>query len=225
MFDVITDLPFDDRPRERLFKHGPVTLSDAELLAILLGCGTVGKNAIALGRELLTGGRSALARRDMGQLIRTRGVGPAKAARLLAAFELAHRMLEKDEEEPEKPIFDTEGLGRTLMRTFAPNTQERVGGVFLDSRQRILHQGTIFAGTFDHALVSTREIIQMALNENAINIVLYHNHPSGDPTPSAKDIEFTKKLRDSLQLCDLSLIDHMVVSRTKYVSMRNSGYW
>jgi DNA repair protein RadC len=159
----------------------------------------------------------------MSQLVRTRGVGPAKAARLLAAFELAHRMAEHDEDVPELPIFDAEGLGRTLMRTFAPNTQERVGGVFLDNRQHVLHQGTIFAGTFDHALVSTREIIQMALAENATRVVLYHNHPSGDPTPSEKDIEFTKKLRASLELCDLALVDHIVVSRTKYVSMRNNG--
>src|SRR5262249_47251362 len=95
MFDVITDLPLEHRPPPRLVKHGAVTLSDAELTAILLGCGTTGKNAIALGRELLVGGRNALARRDSKELLAARGVGPAKAARLLAAFELARRLAEQ----------------------------------------------------------------------------------------------------------------------------------
>lgn len=224
MYEVIADLPYDDRPRERLFKHGAVTLSDAELTAILLGSGTTGKNAIALGRELLLGGRNELARRDAKQLIAARGVGPAKAARLLAAFELARRLAEQHEQDEEKPLFDTDALGRSLMLRFAPYQQERVGGVFLDGRNRVLHQGVIFAGTIDHALVSTREIIRLALNENAVGIVLYHNHPSGDPTPSANDVLFTSKLRDSLQLCDLSLIDHVVVSTTRYVSMRDRGF-
>jgi DNA repair protein RadC len=151
-------------------------------------------------------------------------VGPAKAARLLAAFELARRLAEQHEQDEEKPLFDTDALGRSLMIRFAPYQQERVGGVFLDGRNRVLHQGVIFAGTIDHALVSTREIIRLALNENAVGIVLYHNHPSGDPTPSANDVLFTSKLRDSLQLCDLSLIDHVIVSTTRYVSMRDRGF-
>jgi len=224
MYEVIADLPYDDRPRERLFKHGAITLSDAELTAILLGSGTTGKNAIALGRELLLGGRNELARRDAKQLIAARGMGPAKAARLLAAFELARRLAEQHEQETEKPLFDTDALGRSLMLRFAPYQQERVGGVFLDGRNRVLHQRVIFAGTIDHALVSTREIIRLALNENAVSIVLYHNHPSGDPTPSANDVLFTTRLRESLQLCDLSLVDHVIVSTTRYVSMRDRGY-
>jgi DNA repair protein RadC len=224
MYEVIADLPYDDRPRERLFKHGAVTLSDAELTAILLGSGTTGKNAIALGRELLLAGRNELARRDAKQLIAARGVGPAKAARLLAAFELARRLAEQKEQDEEKPLFDTDALGRSLMLRFAPYQQERVGGVFLDGRNRVLHQRVIFAGTIDHALVSTREIIRLALNENAVGIVLYHNHPSGDPTPSANDVLFTTRLRDSLQLCDLSLIDHVIVSTTRYISMRDRGF-
>ncbi len=224
MHEIIADLPYDDRPRERLFKHGAVTLSDAELTALLLGSGTTGKNAIALGRELLVGGRHELACRDAKQLIAARGVGPAKAARLLAAFELARRLALEREVEAEKPLFDTDALGRTLMLRFAPHEQERVGGVFLDGRNRVLYQRVIFAGSIDHALVSTREIIRLALNENAVGVVLYHNHPSGDPTPSANDVRFTTKLRESLSLCDLTLVDHVIVSTTRYLSMRDRGY-
>jgi DNA repair protein RadC len=153
-------------------------------------------------------------------------MGPAKAARLMAAFELARRFAEQQNGENEKPkplAYDADALGRSLMVRFAPNMQERVGGVFLDSRHRILHQRVIFAGTIDHALVSTREIIRLALHENAVGVVLYHNHPSGDPTPSLEDVKFTEKLRDSLKLCDISLVDHMIVSTSRYLSMRDRG--
>ncbi len=225
MFSIIADLPYDDRPRERLFKHGADKLSDAELTALVLGSGTVGKNAIELGRELLVGGRGALLQRDLKQLTSARGMGPAKAARLLATFELARRIADhRDEQTSPKPLFDGDALGRSLMRRFAWHDQERVGGVFLDSRQRIVHQRVIFTGTLTQSLVSTREIIRLALTENAVSIVLYHNHPSGDPSPSEPDVTFTRQLRDSLKLCDIALMDHLIVTTTRYLSMRNTGF-
>lgn len=225
MYHIIADLPYDDRPRERLFKHGADKLSDAELTALVLGSGTVGKNAIELGRELLAGGRSALVQRDLRQLTSARGMGPAKAARLLATFELARRIADQPEDEPKpKPLYDGDALGRSLMRRFAWHDQERVGGVFLDSRQRIVHQRVIFAGTLTQSLVSTREIIRLALTENAVSLVLYHNHPSGDPSPSEPDVKFTRQLRDSLKLCDIALIDHVIVTTTRYLSMRDHGF-
>jgi len=220
--ELIADLPYDDRPRERLSLHGADTLSDAELLAILLGSGMRGKNAIQLGRELLSsGGKTALARRDAKQLAAFRGMGPAKAARIVAAFELARRYASRQEELP--PPFDTDALGRSLMLQLADIGQERVGGVFLDSRQRVLRQRVLFIGSITHALVSTREIIRCALEDHCVGIVLYHNHPSGDPTPSREDLTFTAKLEDSLRLCDLELVDHLIVGGSRYLSMRDRG--
>jgi DNA repair protein RadC len=221
MHEVIADLPFDDRPRERMLRHGASTLSDAELVALLLGSGVQGKNAIQLARELLGEGRASLAAQPPHTLAAVRGVGPAKAARVSAAFEFARRYAGNDKE---YPPFDAEALGRALVARFSTVRQEILGGVFLDSRHRVLRQQDIYLGTIDHALVSTRDVIRYALQDNTVAIVLFHNHPSGDPSPSGEDIGFTTKMRDSLKLCDLRLVDHVIVGATRFVSMREKGF-
>lgn len=220
--DVIADLPYDERPRERMSLHGASSLSDAELLALVLGSGVPGKNAIDLARELLSDGKASLAARPVVQLAKVHGMGPAKAARICATVELARRFATPDHEPP--PLFDAGALGRSLIARWAVHQQERLGGVFLDARFRILKQRIIYVGTIDHALVSTRDVIRYAMQENAIGIVLYHNHPSGDCAPSEQDIAFTEKMRDSLSLCDLRLVDHVIVGSKRYLSMRETGY-
>lgn len=221
MHELIADLPFDDRPRERMLLHGPATLSDAELVAILIGSGAPGKNALQLARELLAEGRAALSTSLAKNLVKLHGMGPAKAARVSAAFEFARRYAGNDREEP--PAFDAEAIGRALIARLATKQQEQLGGVFLDSRHRVLKLRDIYIGTIDHALVSTRDVIRCAMQENAVEIVLYHNHPSGDPSPSGEDIEFTARMRESLKLCDLRLIDHVIVGATRFLSMREKG--
>jgi DNA repair protein RadC len=220
MTDLIADLPRDDRPRERLVEHGAATLSDAELLAILLGSGTRGKNAIQLARELLGEGFADLARRDVRQLARTHGVGLAKAARIAAAFDLSRR-LAADRAQPQP--FDPDTAGAMLVRSHAQRLQEHLGAFFLDSRHRMLRQRDIFVGTVNSALVSTRDIIRFALDENAVGVVLFHNHPSGNPTPSAEDLVFTRKVKESLRLVDIDLLDHLVIGATSFCSMRQKG--
>src|SRR5436190_18648914 len=196
MTDIISDMPIDERPRERLLAHGPRTLSDAELLGILLGCGTYGKNAMQLARELLPGGVAALSTRQPAQLARYRGMGTAKAARIAAAFELARRAAA--EKPIEHPLFDVDLTGAALVRANVRLRQERLGAYFLDSREKIILQREIFVGTVSHASVSTRDILRAAVEENAVSVVLFHNHPSGDPTPSVHDLEFTTRLCDAL---------------------------
>ncbi len=221
MREVIADLPLDDRPRERLLNHGADTLSDAELIAILLGSGMRGKNAIQLAREMLQDGMSSLRRREPSTLARLAGVGPAKASRIVAAFEVARRLAGA---EPDTlPTFDPDLFGRALVTSYAHHVQEKLGAAFLDSRQRILKQREIFVGTINHAAVSTRDVLRYALEENACAIVLYHNHPSGDPSPSAEDLMFTRKMIESLRLCDIELADHIVVGAHRFYSMRQRG--
>jgi len=221
MTDLISDLPIDDRPRERLLTHGPETLSDAELVAILLGSGVRGKNAIQLARELLQDGLATLRKREPAQLAKSPGVGNAKAARILAAFEIARR-LTVAEADPQQS-YDAEAFGRALVTTCSHHVQERLGAAFLDSRQRILRQREIYVGTINHAAVSTRDVIRHALDENATAVVLYHNHPSGDPSPSAEDLMFTRKMAESLRLCDIDLMDHIVIGANRFYSMRQRG--
>jgi DNA repair protein RadC len=219
MTDVIRELPRDDRPRERLFMHGAETLSDAELLAILLGSGVRGKNAIQLARELLNEGMSRLRSRDLKHLEKIAGIGPAKVARITAAFEISRRIVTGQPEDP--PDFEASSLGRGLIGKHAHMRQERFGAYFLDSRHRILKQREIYVGTINNALVSTREIIATALAQNAAAIVAYHNHPSGDPEPSDDDLLFTKKLNESLALVDIELVDHLIIGAHRYHSMKD----
>lgn len=221
MTEAIADLPLDDRPRERLLTHGAETLSDAELIAILLGSGVRGKNAIQLARELLQDGFSALQRREASQFAKLNGIGPAKASRIIAAFEVARRLASAEPDQP--PPYDPELFGRSLVSTHAHHVQERLGAAFLDSRRRILKQREIYIGTINHAAVSTRDVVRVALEENACAVVLYHNHPSGDPSPSAEDLMFTRKMEESLRLCDIELADHIVIGAHRYYSMREKG--
>ena len=221
MTDVIRDLPRDDRPRERLLTHGAETLSDAELVAILLGSGVPGKNAIQLARELLREGMSGLRNTDTKRLEKFAGVGPAKIARISAAFEISRRMLNGVPDEP--PAYDLAMLGRLLVGSFARVRQERLGATFLDARRRVLKQREIYIGTINTALVSTREIITEALMGNAAAVVIWHNHPSGSPAPSDDDIAFTKKLKYSLSTCDIELVDHLIIGAHGYYSMFERG--
>ena len=217
MTDIIRELPQDERPRERLLAHGPETLSDAELLAILLGSGVRGKNAIQLARELLCHGMP----RDLHQLAAVPGIGPAKAARIVAAIEFSRRIAKGQTKGP--PDYDRTALGRDLVTRCARFRQERLGAALLDARHRILKDREIFVGTLNNTLVSTRDILRFALMEEAHALVLYHNHPSGDPTPSKEDKSFTIRLRDSLRLADMHLVDHLVIGAHGYVSMMEGG--
>ncbi len=221
MTDVIADLPVDERPRERLMNHGAQTLSDAELLAILLGSGVRGKNAIQLARLLLVEGMSALGKRDPRYLLDVGGIGPAKAARLAAAFEMCRRINSGEPDEP--PTYDHTILGPQLVHTLSRHTQERLGAALLDARYRVLGQREIYIGTINNALVSTRDIIRNALLDHATAIVVYHNHPSGDPSPSEEDLRFTHKLKHSLSLVDVELVDHLIIGAHRYHSMQAKG--
>jgi DNA repair protein RadC len=218
MHELIADMPIDERPRERMLTHGATSLSDAELLAILLGSGIPGKNAIALARELLHEGFTALARNDAEQLAKRSGIGIAKATRILSAFEIARRIASQ---KPEKrPLFDADVFGRGFITRSRALTQERLGALLLDSRHHILREREIFIGSVTRALVSTREVIRFALDANAAGVVLYHNHPSGDPAPSREDFSYTKKMRDSLNLIDIELVDHVIAGAHGYTSMK-----
>jgi DNA repair protein RadC len=218
MTDVIRDLPRDDRPRERMVAHGPETLSDAELLAVVLGSGVPGLNAVQLARQLLSEGLRNLRRRELTSI---RGVGPAKAARIAAVFELSRRLTSEEPEEP--PTLDIAALGRKLVTGYGHHSQERLGAAFLDARHRIRQQREIFVGTINQTFVSTRDIISMSLEERAAAIVVYHNHPSGDPTPSEDDLSFTRKLQQSLAMVEVELVDHLIIGSHRYHSMAERG--
>lgn len=221
MTDVIRDLPRGDRPRERMMMHGAHTLSDAELLAVVLGSGLPGTNAIQLARQLLSDGINSMRNREPAQLAKVKGVGLAKAARIAAVFEMSSRLASEQPEDP--PDYDATVFGRKLVSGYSHHTQERLGVAFLDSRQRIRGQREIYVGTIETALVSTRDIVRFTLAEAATGIVVYHNHPSGDPTPSDDDLTFTTKLKQSMAMVDIEIVDHLIIGAHRFHSMKQRG--
>ncbi|HYO77227.1 MAG TPA: DNA repair protein RadC [Thermoanaerobaculia bacterium] len=214
---LIRDVPVESRPRERLLAHGPEVLSDAELLAIILGTGAPGKNAIHLAQELLEGGMPNLRHRGVTALAGTRGVGPAKVARIAAVIEMARRMAVPQQA---SPAFDRTVFGRKLVGSYGHQAQERLGAALLDSRHRITKQREIFVGTIDKAFVSTRDVVRFALMERATGVVVYHNHPSGDPAPSNEDLTFTHQLKQALATVDVELVDHLIIGTHRFHSMK-----
>jgi DNA repair protein RadC len=221
MTQVIRDMARDERPRERMIMHGAQTLSNAELLALFIGCGMRGKNAIDIARELLGEGMTRLARRELSSLAKVPGIGVAKAARILAAFEFARRVASGEPEDP--PDFDHYYIGAKLVKDYGRMNQERLGAIVLDARHRVLKQRELFIGTINNALVSTSDILRFVLMENGCAVVVYHNHPSGACVPSAEDESFTSKLRYSLSTADIELVDHLIIGAHGYFSMKQKG--
>jgi DNA repair protein RadC len=219
----IRDWPVGERPREKLLARGSAALSDAELLAVLLGSGSSGKDALALGRELLAnaGSLGALLGRPEQQ-IRAGGLGPAKRSRIAAALELARRSLA--EQLLEKPsLGNPRDSGDYLRARLRHLPYEVFGCLYLDNRHRVLAFEELFRGTVDGASVHPREVVRACLQHNACAVIFAHNHPSGVAEPSAADRAITHELRDALQLVGVRVLDHLVIGSGEPVSMAARG--
>ena len=219
----IRDWPEGERPREKLLARGSAALSDAELLAVLLGSGSRGKDAIALGRELLAGAGSLGALLGQpGQPLRVSGLGPAKRARIAAALELARRSLA--EQLRQKPsLGNPRDSGDYLRAQLRHLPYEVFGCLYLDNRHRVLAFEELFRGTIDGASVHAREVVRACLRHNACAVIFAHNHPSGVAEPSAADRAITHELRDALQLVGVRVLDHLVIGHGEPVSMAARG--
>ena len=215
--------PEGERPREKLLARGSGALSDAELLAVLLGNGVRGKDAIALGRELLTGAGSLgtlLGRPD--QAVRTVGLGPAKRARIAAALELARRSL-AEQLHAQPTLGNPRDSGDYLSARLRHLPYEVFGCLYLDNRHRVLAFEELFRGTVDGASVHPREVVRACLAHNACAVIFAHNHPSGVAEPSAADRAITRELREALRLVGVRVLDHLVIGSGKPVSMAARG--
>jgi DNA repair protein RadC len=215
--------PEGERPREKLLAHGSAALSDAELLAVLLGSGVRGKDAIALGRELLmrAGSLGALLGRP-DQDIRAIGLGPAKRARIAAALELARRSLA--EELTERPALgNPRESGDYLSARLRHLPYEVFACLYLDNRHRVLAFEELFRGTVDGASVHPREVVRACLRHNAAAVIFAHNHPSGVAEPSQADQAITRELGQALRLVGVRVLDHLVIGHAEPVSMASRG--
>ncbi|HEY7369758.1 MAG TPA: DNA repair protein RadC [Thermoanaerobaculia bacterium] len=222
----LRDLAPTERPRERLQRLGAAALSAEELLALLLSTGARGESALDFSRRLLVrhGGLPGLASLSPGELSRERGVKSARAARITAALEIGRRLAA--EPLALRDLLNEPGLVKEyLRRAHGDGNQERTGALYLNARNRLLRDDPeVYRGTLDRAVVEPRELLKRALLANAAGLIVYHNHPSGDPTPSREDRDFTRRLSAAAEAVGVRLLDHIVVGREGCVSMREAGY-
>lgn len=222
----LTDVPKEERPRERLLACGSHAISDVELIAVLLRTGTPGTSALRLAHDVMRdrGGLAGLLDTDPTHLRRF-GLGPAKAASVIAAVEVGRRIahLELPDRNPmERP----EAVARFIAMRYGRRFQEIVGALYLDARNRLLAHQELYRGTISRAVVEPRAVLVEALLRAASGVVLFHTHPSGDPTPSAEDLLFTRRLAESGEVVGVTLIDHLVVGHGgRWVSMKERGAW
>jgi DNA repair protein RadC len=220
---TILQWPASERPRERLRAHGAAALSDAELLAVVLGNGVAGRDAVATGRALLAeAGSLGRLLADPDHLPHISGVGPAKRARLAATIELARRSLR--EELGDLPqLAGPEDSGAYLNARMRHLPYEVFACLFLDSRHRVLGYEELFRGTIDGASVYPREVVRACLRHHASAVILAHNHPSGVAEPSPADRDITRVLVDALALMEIRVLDHLVIGRGAPTSMAAMG--
>jgi DNA repair protein RadC len=220
----ITDLHEAERPRERLGSLGPQALSSAELLAILLRVGVRGENAVQLGQRLLQtfGGLGGLHRAPFEELVRQHGLGEAKAAQIKAAIELGRRLtLEAPEERA--TVNSPADAAALVQYEMAALEQEHLRVLLLDTRNHVLDVSEVYRGSVNSSQVRVGEVFKAAVRRGAPAILVVHNHPSGDPTPSPDDVAVTRALVQAGKLLDVEVLDHLVIGRGRYVSMKERG--
>jgi len=228
----LLDQPASERPRERLRENGPGSLSHGELVAILLRTGVKGTNVVDIGKQLVKRYETlhALAQASWKDLAKEPGIGPDKAVTLIAAFALANRLVK--EEHGAAPLLETPDAVAAYMREEVRLRKTEVFQVLLlNIRRKLISIAKISDGTLDTILVHPREVFQSAIAANAAAILLVHNHPSGDPTPSEADIKVTRDLIRAGQLLKIEVLDHVILGRKTqererdYVSLRELGYF
>lgn len=221
----IHDWPDSERPREKLLAHGPAVLSDAELLAIFLGSGRQGLDVVSSARRLLSrqGSLRDLLERTPKELLKLPGIGPARACALLAALELGHRHLAAGLTRGEA-LTDPQAAGRYFSQRLRGLPHEVFAALFMDTRHRAIAFEELFRGTVDGAEVHPREVVRRALAHNAAAVIVGHNHPSGNGEPSAADRAITLRLKQSLALVEIRLLDHFIVGDGPPVSLAARGW-
>jgi DNA repair protein RadC len=218
------DVAPHDRPREKLERLGPAALGDNELLALVLGSGSRDADALGIANRLLAeaDGIHGLTRIDAGQLRRVGGVGRARAAQILAAVELGRRTLMR--EAAERPRLGTPGdVAAYLLPQYGSASVEQFGIVMLDTKQRVIRIRILSFGSLDSTIVHPREVFREAASASAAAIVLFHNHPSGDPTPSPDDLTLTARLVSAGVVMGIDVVDHLILADQRYFSLVESG--
>jgi DNA repair protein RadC len=222
---MIRDYPTDERPRERMVQSGAASLSNQELLAIILRTGTKSESVLQLSNRVLTTfeGLRLLKEASLEEITDINGIGLAKAVQIMAAVEIGRRIanLEYDDR---YSIRSPEDGANYVMNDMRFLSQEHFVCLYLNTKNQVLHKQTIFIGSLNASIVHPREVFKEAFRRSAASIICIHNHPSGDPTPSREDIEVTKRLAECGKIIGIDVLDHLIIGEKKYVSLKEKGY-
>jgi DNA repair protein RadC len=220
---TIKNLPKDERPRERLLNHGEIALSMQELIAIILKTAPRGKSALKLAEEILNEiPENELSETTVDQLLKIKGLGKVNAITLASCLEI-HRRLSSIKSMPKEKLSKPQEVAEFLKNKFSFEKQEIFGYIFLDSKNNIVRISNPFKGTSNFAPVEAKEIFGPAMVSKAAKVILFHNHPSGDPTPSKEDIEFTEKIKDLGEKLQIPIIDHIIIGTYGWYSFAKEG--
>lgn len=221
---MIRDYPKDELPRERFIRYGPESLSNAELIAILLRTGTKDESVLQLAERLITefGGLRSLKDATLEELTKIKGIGPTKAIQILTAIELGRRIVNL--------TFDDRYVIRTpedganyVMDEMRFLNQEHFVCLYLDTKNQVIHKHTVFIGSLNASIVHPREVFRAAIRRSSASILCAHNHPSGDPAPSPEDVQLTRRLAEAGELIGIELLDHLVIGDNRFISLKEAG--
>ncbi len=219
---TIKDLPEDERPREKLYKYGSKALSNTELLAIIIRTGSRENTAIELSQKLLAGkkeGISFLTDTSLQEIMKVKGIGECKAAQILAAVELGKRVMSSTHKDKSRITSPTDVVD-LLMLDMTHLKKEHFKIVMLDTKNQIIGIENISVGSLNSSIVHPREVFKEAITKSSASIILVHNHPSGDPTPSKEDIAITRRLVEGGDILGVKVLDHIIIGNNKYISLK-----
>lgn len=223
---LVRDLPVDERPRERLLAEGAASLSNTELLAVLLRTGVKNDSALRVAEKVLAlykeRGLAAITQMSAKELSSIKGVGMAKAATILAAVELGRRLALKAAE-ARTVVHGPADAASYVMPRFRFERREHFAVLLLNAKNHILALKTISVGTLTSSVVHPREVFQAAIEQSAASVILVHNHPSGDPAPSGEDLAVTRRMVEAGEIMDIPVLDHVIVGYDKFISLKEEG--
>ena len=220
----IQDIPEEERPRERLIRNGPESLSNAELLGVVLRTGSNKENVVSLSSRIFSEySIKQLSLANVSRLMTVHGVGKAKAAQIAAVFELARR-LETFVEEPKRKICSPKDVYTFMYPKMREQKKEKFITLCLDTKNQVLKEEVVSIGSLNASIVHPREVFKSALMESSASVIMVHNHPSGDPSPSREDIMVTEKMIEGGKLLGIDVLDHIIIGEGRYVSLKDEGF-
>lgn len=226
--NTMKDLPISEMPYEKCMRFGASSLSDAQLLAVIIKTGTKNRTSLTLAQEILQllpgyGGLLALHHVKLKDLMQIKGIGKVKAIQLLCVAELSKRLARQTKEHLTH-LCNPGDVAAYFMEEMRNLETEHLYAAFLDASGHLLHEELVFKGTIQSSIVSPRELLRLALSYDAAHYIILHNHPGGDPTPSPEDINITRRLSKASKVIGIPLMDHIIIGDNQYISLKEQGY-